>query len=76
MAKHPTGKCVICKKLQKKTLEQLMGQIPKLRVAAGFPAFSNIHRNAWTSAGTTWTKNAERSTCNYIHLHDNQSSPS
>ena len=76
MAKHLTGKCVTCKKLRNKPLEQLMGQIPKLRVAAGFPAFSNIHRNAWTSAGTTWTKNAERSTCNYIHLHDDQSSPS
>ena len=41
MAKHLTGKCVTCKKLRKKPLEQLMGQIPKLRVAAGFPAFSN-----------------------------------
>ena len=41
MAKHLTGKCVTCKKLWKKPLEQLMGQIPKLRVAAGFPAFSN-----------------------------------
>ena len=30
-----------CKKLRKKPLEQLMGQILKLRVAAGFPAFSN-----------------------------------
>lgn len=38
MAKHLTGKCVTCKKLRKKPL---MGQIPKLRVAAGFPAFSN-----------------------------------
>ena len=41
MAKHLTGKCVTCKKLRKKPLEQLMGQIPKLRVAAAFPAFSN-----------------------------------
>ena len=30
-----------CKKLRKNPLEQLMGQIPKLRVAARFPAFSD-----------------------------------
>ena len=41
MAQQVTSKCVTCKKLRKKPLEQLMGQIPKLRVAAGFPAFSN-----------------------------------
>ena len=41
MAKHLTAKCVICKKLRRKPLEQLMGQLPKLRVAVGFPAFSN-----------------------------------
>ena len=34
MAKHLTGKCVTCKKLRKEPFEQLMGQIPKLRVAA------------------------------------------
>ena len=41
MAQQVTSKCVTCKKLRRKPLEQLMGQIPKLRVAAGFPAFSN-----------------------------------
>ena len=41
MAKHLTEKCVTCKKLRKQPLQQLMGQIPKLRVATGFPAFSN-----------------------------------
>ena len=41
VAKHLTGKCVIFKKLRKKPLEQLIGQITKLRVAAGFPALSN-----------------------------------
>ena len=41
MAEHLTGKCGICKKLRKKTLEQLMGQMPNLRVAAGFPELSN-----------------------------------
>ena len=41
MAKHFTAKCVTCKKLRRKSLEQLMGQLPKLRVAVGFPAFSN-----------------------------------
>ena len=41
MAKYLTAKCVICKKLRRKPLEQLMGQLPKLRVAVGFPAFSN-----------------------------------
>ena len=41
VAKHLTGKCVIFKKLRKKPLKQLIGQITKLRVAAGFPALSN-----------------------------------
>ena len=40
MAKQVTSKCVTCKKLRRK-LMQLMGQLPKLRVAAGFPAFSS-----------------------------------
>ena len=42
MAKHLTAKCVTCKKLRRKPLEQLMGQLPKLRVAVGLPAFSNM----------------------------------
>ena len=41
MAQQVTSKCVTCKKLRRKPLEQLMGQIPKLRATAGFPAFSN-----------------------------------
>jgi len=41
MAQQVTSKCVTCKKLRRKPLEQLMGQIPKLRCAAGFPAFTN-----------------------------------
>ena len=41
MAKTVTSKCVICRNLRKKPLNQLMGQIPNLRAAAGFPAFSN-----------------------------------
>ena len=41
MAKNVTSKCVTCRKLRKRPLNQLMGQIPNLRVAAGFPAFSN-----------------------------------
>ena len=41
MAKALTVKCITCRKLRKKPLDQLMGQIPSLRVAAGFPAFSN-----------------------------------
>ena len=41
MAKSVTSKCVTCRKLRKRPLNQLMGQIPNLRVAAGFPAFSN-----------------------------------
>ena len=41
MAKTVTSKCVTCRKLRKKPLNQLMGQIPNLRVATGFPAFSN-----------------------------------
>ena len=41
MAKNVTSKCVTCRKLQKRPLNPLMGQIPNLRVAAGFPAFSN-----------------------------------
>ena len=41
MAKQVTGKCMTCKKLRSQPLEQMMGQIPRLYVAAGFPAFSN-----------------------------------
>ncbi|XP_022806557.1 uncharacterized protein LOC111343637 [Stylophora pistillata] len=41
MAKALTAKGITCRKLRKKPLDQLMGQIPTLRVAAGFPPFSN-----------------------------------
>ena len=41
MAKNVSSKCVTCRKLRKRPLNQLMGQIPNLRVAVGFPAFSN-----------------------------------
>ena len=41
MAKAIVSKCVVCRKLRKKPLDQLMGQLPSLRVAAGFPPFSN-----------------------------------
>ena len=41
MAKSLTAKCIICRKLRKKPLDQLMGQIPSLRVATDFPPFSN-----------------------------------
>ena len=41
MAKTVASKCVTCRKLRKRPLNQLLGQIPNLRVAAGFPAFSN-----------------------------------
>ena len=41
MSKVLTAKCITSRKLQKKPLDQLMGQIPSLRVAAGFPPFSN-----------------------------------
>ena len=41
MAKQVTSKCVTCKKLRRKPMGQLMGQLPKVRVAAGFPAFSS-----------------------------------
>lgn len=41
MAKTVTSKCVTCRKLRKRPLNQLLGHIPNLRVAAGFPAFSN-----------------------------------
>ncbi|PFX21287.1 G-protein-signaling modulator 2 [Stylophora pistillata] len=41
MAKTITSKCVTCRKLRKRPLNQLLGQIPNLKVAAGFPAFPN-----------------------------------
>ena len=41
MSKALTAKCITCRKLRKKPLDQLMGRIPSLRVAAGFPPFSN-----------------------------------
>ena len=41
MFKALTAQCITQRKLRKKTLDQLMGQIPSLQVAAGFPPFSN-----------------------------------
>lgn len=41
IAKRLTRSCVLCKKLRKKPLEQLMGQLPNLRVATGQAAFTN-----------------------------------
>ncbi|CAB4022798.1 Hypothetical predicted protein, partial [Paramuricea clavata] len=41
MCKQLTRRCIICRKLRKKPLDQLMGQIPSLRLAAGLPPFSN-----------------------------------
>ena len=38
MAKSVVSKCVDCRKLH---LQHLMGQLPSLRVAAGFPPISN-----------------------------------
>ena len=43
MAKSVVSKCVDCRKLRKKPLQQLKGDLPSLRVAAGFPPFSE-HR--------------------------------
>lgn len=40
-AKSVVNKCVICRKRRKKPLDQLMGQLPSLRVAGGLPPFSN-----------------------------------
>ena len=36
-----TRKCITCRKIRGKALEQLMGQLPSLRVAPGFPPFCN-----------------------------------
>ena len=41
MARYLTNRCIICHKLRKKPLGQIMGQLPGLRVAAGFPPFTN-----------------------------------
>ena len=41
MAKLLTRRCVTCRKLRKKPLEQLMGQIPNLGVTTGCPTFTN-----------------------------------
>ncbi|XP_068742038.1 uncharacterized protein [Montipora capricornis] len=41
MSKALTTKCITCRKLRKKPLEQLMGQILSLRVAVGTPPFFN-----------------------------------
>ena len=40
MARGLVNRCVTCRKLRKKPLDQLMGQLPTLRVAVGFPPFS------------------------------------
>ena len=41
MSKALTAKCITCRKLCKKPLDQLIGQLPPLRIVAGFPPFSN-----------------------------------
>ena len=41
ISKALTAKCVSCRKPPNRPLEQAMGQIPSLRVATGFPPFSN-----------------------------------
>ena len=41
MAKFLMKKCVTCRKLRTRPLEQIMGQMPKLRVAGGLAAFCN-----------------------------------
>ena len=41
MAKYLTNKCIVCQKLRKRPLGQIMGQIPILRVATRFPPFTN-----------------------------------
>ena len=76
MAKHLTGKCVTCKKLRKKPLEQLMGQISKLRVAAGFPAFSNTAIAIFGPLQVRLGRKTLKEARYYIHLHDDQNSPS
>ena len=40
-AKQLNNKCITCKKLRSKPMEQLEGQLPSLRVATGLPAFTN-----------------------------------
>lgn len=41
MAKAIVNKCIVYQKLRKKCLDQLMGQLPSLQVAARFPPFLN-----------------------------------
>ena len=41
MAKYLTKKCIICQKLRTNPLEQIMEQLPSLRVASGLPPFCN-----------------------------------
>ena len=41
MSKALTSKCITCRKLRKRPLDQLMGQIPSLRVTAGSSPFFN-----------------------------------
>ena len=77
MAKYLTNKCVICQKLRKKTLGQIMGQIPSLRVAAGLPPFSNTAINMFGPFHIrNRTKDTKGSTSHYINLHDCKSGAS
>ena len=41
LAKQLTRACVTCRKLRRKPLEQLMGQVPSLRVGVGIPVFGH-----------------------------------
>ena len=53
MAQQVTSKCVTCKKLRRKTVEQLMAQIPKLRVVAGLPGADGLVRKAQIKTATS-----------------------
>lgn len=77
MAKSVVSKCVDCRKLRKKPLQQLKGDLPSLRVAAGFPPFSE-HRygHVRAAADQTEPKNTPRSPGSNFYMRDKNASGS
>jgi hypothetical protein len=70
-AKHLTRTCVTCRKLCARPLEQLMGQIPTIRVNPNCPAFSHTAIDMFGPLQIKLNrKNNERSSNYYTYVHD------
>ena len=75
MAMSVVSKCVDCPKLRKKPLQQLMGQLPSLRVAKRriSSILEHSYGHAWATAVQTEPKNTQRRPGSNFHMRNNAS---